>query len=148
MSGYRRGRWAAALVGSVLAPVLFIRARHVRPQPERPYGRFTAQQILCRSEPLCCVLVPRSPAFNLAVAPTRVHTAPFWTVLCTDPIGREVANLCWDANTGELAQVSAMPPKDEDGRPMSLLSRSAAVAKARVWMAALGFCARSSHWQV
>src|SRR5207253_894894 len=53
-------------VVSVLAFLGSIRARQVQSERSRPYGRYTAQQVMDRSEPLCRALAAQNSRLTLS----------------------------------------------------------------------------------
>jgi hypothetical protein len=136
------------LLLSALAVGLSIRTRHVRPPQARPYGRFTAQQILDRSEPVCRLLAPQAHSLSLVAEPTTQQTAhPCWNVTCSNQTGQPRAYLTWDALSGQLWCVG-VPPPPPGKRPSLPLTAPEAVAASWRWLRMLGLAASAAHWQL
>ncbi len=139
---------ALLLAGALLSGALVLQGRHTHPEQAHLYGRFTAQQILDRSEPLCRLLAPRANRLTLMAEPTAQGVAyPCWIIECTDPTGQKLAYLSWDATTGQLFCASRASQRSVP-RVGSPLNRHEAVRAAWQWLRDLGMAAQASRWRL
>src|ERR1041385_1902061 len=116
-----------------------------------PFGRYSKQQIVERTEPLCREISPGMT--NLVMRAEQINvprSAPksqrYWTVDCELPGHEYVANFMWNADTGDLRLVGASPGYE---RPVSIpvMSRDEAVRKATEWLGKLDVAKRSPTWR-
>ena len=115
---YRYLRWMVIIllmlgIGAGL-PLLREHQRHTLPQ--RPYGRYTAKQILDRSQTLCLMLVPEANTLRLSAQPTAVGAnLPAWSVGGSDASGRDRIHLTfWNLHhrsdlLEDTAHVNSLP---------------------------------------
>ncbi len=116
------------------------------------YGRFSEQQIMDRTEPLCRFTTPDSG--RLAMKTARV-TSPrpgrknqrHWAVDCYASGGEYVAGFMWNADTGDLWQVSC-PIRQSQSGLFEVMDRRQAIRESWRWLAKLDFAGRSARWRV
>ncbi len=126
------------------------RIRYIRPSALPRYGRYTAEQILERSEPLCRSVAPEAGKLLLSVEPlclpNRLHVfRPFWQVYCYDEAGRDVCYLLWNALDGEICTIE--PRKPMPKRPARLpLDRDSALSSAMSWLRVLPATCSTAAW--
>ena len=140
----------AVLLGLTALLLLLERAHQVRAQQERPYGHYTAAQILDRAAPLCRAVAPEAGDLDLSVRRDLPDQANqhLWDVVARGRGGRDILNLCWNADTGEAYIVSHwFVPGPRSSLPPPL-SRREAIAAAWNWLRALGIAERAPHWHL
>ncbi len=136
---------AFLLIGS--AATLALRVRHLHQERTHPFGRLNAAQVLQLSQSLCQDIAPYEQTFNLSMLPVKGPCRNDWDIQCDNATGHEVVDLTWDANTGQLSQVGAFPPyQDEPAKP--LLTKQEAVLTAYSWLLTLQGNAPSLHWRL
>src|SRR5579862_8649230 len=127
-----RTRWSTLLCVSLtvfLAFLLSLRLLDMRAQRMRPYGAYTEQQILARSEPFLRALAPGSLSGGLWLSAEQQYlwrrgaSLPVWNVQCSDARQNDIGMLKWDARTGDLLFASSQwsipgtaPPAIQDAR--------------------------------
>src|SRR5262249_51450979 len=97
------------LTGALLVGVYF-RYHHMRAMQEQPFDRYTAQQIVDRTLPLCQAILPHTDGLRLSIERSQSYTPNsgsrhLWRVQCTDTTGKHLAEFLWEAQTGALALV-------------------------------------------
>src|ERR1051326_4356860 len=99
----RRFAWMPTLVVLIVFTLL-VRAQQHQPEPTvRPYGRYTAQQVLAMTGPLCHVIAPEAGPLQFQVDRSKDDfTVHRWYAGGRDATGEGVVRLAWDADTGEL----------------------------------------------
>src|SRR5579859_7215854 len=105
----------ALLVGAGAGHVSFLSHRQ-RQEQARPLGRMTCRQALDRSEPLCRDIAPWVDTQTLYTMPSNGYTGRWWSIISEDRVGREVATMTWNADTGELYEVGGWPSNRGVGR--------------------------------
>lgn len=147
MISHRRLLRSAALilVGSV--PILLliaVRRNAALQQNTQRLGRFTAEQILARSEPIAEAFSPAGEPLRLTADPVRETVRPIWTVSCTDMKGREVVYLRWNAQTGDLISAGATPAATAGGT--GPVDAKEALQSGRTWVQTLGWLEAEHPW--
>jgi hypothetical protein len=143
---------AAALYGLILVCLWCARMVY-----QRPYGRFTSDQIRHRSEAVCRVFgAPGDPSDWVTDARTVYdgdqRRRRIWSVYCTDFPGTRGrvsgAFVQWDADTGELQMVSntatdfgTSPPSRKSG-----LTADTAVDASYRWLKRLSLIQAHNPW--
>ncbi len=145
----RSGRFlllAGLLIGGVLLCAYLVKAHQLR-----PYGRYTAPQILARADALCRIVAPEKARLHLVATEEESfrHNSVCqhrWNVNCTDPAGEYVANFVWNADTGTLLRLghAILPLSASDRRP---LGRREAVRREGEWLRRLGIVAEGGEWR-
>jgi len=131
------------------AILLFVHAYWGPPRQERPYGRYTAAQILDRVAPLCRSVVPEADDLELSARQDLPDQARrhLWSLDGRDRLGRDILHLDWDADTGQAYIVSHwLAPASHDH--MKLLSDQEAIEAAWGWLRALGIARNASYWRL
>src|SRR5438067_6350994 len=132
----------------VLAFLGSIRARQVRAEQSRTYGRFNARQVIERTEPLCRALAANDSGFTLSAWKYGLEDfgpRPFWEVECADGANRYLAHFLWDAQAGELFRATralAPPVGGERALDRRILRKTASR-----WLLVLGLAAESPGWR-
>ncbi len=127
------------------------RGEWLRKQQTLAYGRFSAEQILDRAEKVGRALAPPTEALNLTTECLKGCSLlgspkPVWDVACTDMAGKEIAYMDWDAESGNLLQVS-LPP-DSPSRQQEAVKRDSQVTdKTWEWLCRVGMAARKISWK-
>lgn len=119
----------------ILVTSLWLRARQIHQEEQRPFGRFTAMQIIALSAPICRGIAPG--AGELLFSAHAYHADHlWWTVVCQDRSGRELASLDWIPQTGELYEIGALSydPKERRAAP---LAATEAASRMRRWLSLL-----------
>jgi hypothetical protein len=151
----RRRRTLCAVLGTLtfLFCTLYVQSvqvqrLRVKAEANRPYGRYTPQQIVRRTQALCRALDPR--ADSLSYTPIRQaldDQPPIWSVEGSDASGNCVMNFLWDANTGQLRVFGRQLPRSDVVRS-PLKTRHAAEHNAWQWLCTLGIAAERPHWRL
>src|SRR5579862_595234 len=90
------------LIGTLMV-LLNARARQMRHEQAKPLGCLTAQQVLNLSGPISQAVAAQSGPLSLT-AETAHCQGNFWEVDCSDALGRELMDLTWNADTGQLSE--------------------------------------------
>ncbi len=143
---YRAWLLYAVLVGASLV-ILTLRARYLRHERERPFGRLNAEQVMQLSLSICQTISPSEQTLSLSVMTDKGPSMRCWDVQCRNAAGKQVADLTWEANTGQLSRVGAFPPYHDDP-DKSLLTAQQAVRCAYSWLHILQRNAPSLRWFV
>jgi hypothetical protein len=111
---------------------------------------FDQYQIAARSERLCRAIRPAAGDVQLLAdieLPARDgESQPYWNVVCQDAQGKEIANLMWDGDTGQLHSFSSQNlPVRCAGRPVL---QATAAARAWQWLEALEADTPGERWQL
>src|ERR1051326_5177759 len=117
----------------------------------KPYGRYSLQEILNTSRTLCSNLVPKAQQLYLTSYPLITQNKAdarlrrTWQVEYTDTTGKISGLLEWNADTGQLEQVSQSLPPD----PLSSghLSSERAADVSLYWVKKLDM-AREQKWRL
>ena len=133
------------LLGVLLVDYLVV-TRSSEAERNRAFGKFTAKQILDRTEPLCALIAPESGIVDLTVSQSEHKKRAFWMVEGKDKSGSYVAGFTWDAQTGELFRVGHYILEPTAGQ-WTIVSRGEAVKQARKWMTDLGLFEQGSKWR-
>lgn len=117
-------------------------------QRSLPFGQFTEAQMLAKAEPLCAALHPESYRWSLVTSKIdgRVggRSRRVWQVQALDADQNSVAELNWDAETGDLASLSYRQLKH--GMTGDLLhTEKQAVEAALTWLRAFQVVADTSR---
>ena len=107
---------------------LWSQRRPEEPAPDEgggPSRRYTREQMLARSEPICRALAPQETALRLEAerndaAPSEQSSGRYWDVYARGASGEHVLYLKWDEDTGEVWMASCrndLPIQDE-GPPL------------------------------
>ena len=124
--------------GILCAAALYLKAHLVETQARLPLGRYTAERVIQRSEPLYefLVLHPEKvslTAFRMETFSRSGTVRRAWEVEASDPMQRMLVHFSWDADTGELRSVTAAS-QPLDGGKFRIDNKDAAVRNARYWM--------------
>ena len=124
------------------------RAHQVQNATNRPYGRYSAAQVLQRAVPIFAAIDGRTRDGILTATRTddSAHVRA-WEVVCKDKSGHEIAHATWDAASGELGWVGHVCAEPDDSR-MPVMRRSQAVAIAKGWLRDLRLAGLSREWRV
>ena len=138
--------------GILCAAALYLKAHLVETQARLPLGRYTAERVIQRSEPLYefLVLHPEKvslTAFRMETFSRSGTVRRAWEVEASDPMQRMLVHFSWDADTGELRSVTAAS-QPLDGGKFRIDNKDAAVRNARYWMDALGFAQTERKWRL
>jgi hypothetical protein len=146
-------RWRGVLAGVIGVLVLLAndRAKSVEAVRLEPYGRFTAKQIIARTERLPGIVHGRTAGMRLSAE--RIETGGLrgnqhrhWVVDATGEAAAFIGHFDWDADTGELLSASfPLPPATPRGQ--AELKAAEALRLSWHWMRALGVAERSPSWQ-
>jgi hypothetical protein len=144
---YNRARWlSATLLVAAVAALVSARMHGMSREQDRKLGCLTAQQVLGLSEPICRTVVGGTGPLELAVDPS--HGRPnTWTFVCSEPSGRDLCTLKWNADTGELSQLTAVCRKAQL-RSGALLSSARAIEIGRFWLRSLRFGPERLQWRL
>lgn len=130
----------------------FVLVRKTTVEQARSYGRYTAQQVRERAEPVCRALAPEA---RLHLATEQRHNygpdgslQRHWIVDCMDEAGRDVAHLDWDADTGALCFAGHHPPMPPPTTVRVSLNRRASVRAAWDWLCMLGVADQALRWRL
>jgi hypothetical protein len=143
---------AAALAGlSLLIIGRTTHVQHARSVASEPHGRYTLNQIVERSLPLCGALAANVDSLTFAGSPLSAWTngkeVPVWSVDGVDAQDRFKVHLEWNADTGEL--MAASRPLDglalRNGRKQ--LQRNEALRITSSWLTTLGIFELDSDWR-
>jgi hypothetical protein len=143
-------KWCAVLVVAFVV-VLYTWASWVQRTP--PHGRYTASQILSRSEALCRLLAPstgflRMSADSCAMPDRNGRMRHFWSVDCDDAANTIVAAFLWDADTGDLLCAGRPHGAAPNKTGLPPLSRRQAIGIAREGMRALEIAGQARQWRL
>lgn len=111
------------------------RCAQMQREQQRPFGRYTSEQIIEHSFPLLAALeLPENTlqfsASHLAVYAHGERRRSLWEVDCLNPSGNFRAILLWDADTGELMKIGRHVLSAPYARP---LTRSERLKAAQRW---------------
>jgi hypothetical protein len=141
---------ALALMTAVLAALRIANLRQMQTEQNRSCGRFTRQQILTRTDPLRHLFVPETTyytAYSIS-SPRRDGTLQHtWEVECTDTAEHVVACFSWDADTGDLRDVSLRAPFTVEKTSASL-TQSQAVQTCRSWLNTFETTEQAPPWHL
>jgi hypothetical protein len=131
---------------------IIYRARQVKAEQSHPFGRFTEQQIIARTEPLCRLVAPDITNLRLSAMPRSGQasdggTERFWCVEYEDATEQRFLCFWWEADTGELQKVCNRLRLPQGAR-RRLLSRQEATQTAWAWMEALGIRQQAKEWHL
>ncbi len=116
------------------------------------FGRYTAAQIIDRSEQLCRTITSRDDRL-VFFADTDQAYAPngalqrHWRVDCKNEAGEVIVHLLWDADTGDLCTAAQLLPQ-MSGRKPPKMPAGMAVRRAAEWMRTLGIAATAPRWRL
>jgi hypothetical protein len=144
---YNRARWLRAiLLAAAVAVLVSARMHGMSREQNRKLGCMTAQQVLSLSEPICRKVVGGTGPLALAADPSQGRPNT-WTVVCSEPSGRDLCTLKWNADCGNLSQLTAVCRKTQL-RPGALLSSARAIAIGRFWLRSLRFSPERLQWRL
>jgi hypothetical protein len=111
---------------------------------------FDRYQIGARSERLCRAALPSTGDVQLLAdidAPARNgDSRPYWNVECCDAGGKEIANLIWEGDTGQLRSFSSLNlPTRRAALPVL---RWTAAERALRWLETLEADAPGERWRL
>jgi hypothetical protein len=159
--------FALRLTGGLLVCSLLVcvtlRHRQIRALQDQPFGRFTNQQIVERTLPLCQAILGH--ADGLMLSTQRMHTNTldssshlWWHIECVDSDHKPLAGFLWNAETGELAFTSRdngmSPTPESPSAHMPSGSMTPEQAKGRAawlsyrWLSRLGMSEGRIHWRL
>jgi hypothetical protein len=101
-------RLIGGLLVVALAGGLYLRHRQIQVQQEQPFGRFTRQQIIDRTLPLCQTILGTTDGLMLCAECDQTNlpdgrTRLWWCVECVDSAHKPLAEFLFDAQTGDLS---------------------------------------------
>jgi hypothetical protein len=142
---------AAVLVVSVCSARLLEGQRWSARKLE-PYGLYTTEQILARSEPLFHALFPERSGLIMSAERQATQKSAseerlLWAVDCSDASGRHLAYLCWDAGTGDLVYSSRIREERSDKNGVERRTDSELLCFARDWLYTLGIAGNQEQWR-
>lgn len=137
------------VVCALVAGAVAGRAAYLQQKQTRPFGFYSREQIIARSNSLCRTLAPQVADLHVTASPYNANlpNSPkrrLWLVDASDERGRYAAFLLWDADTGDL--LSANHPSPKTTHTKQNLSQRKALWMARSWMQELGLMPR--FWKV
>lgn len=132
---FQRTRLMGVVLISALTSILWLRDHQIHREQEQPFGRLTAAQVIALSGPICRSIAPEARELRFS-ARTYQGDHLWWNVACRDQSDREVANLDWIPETGELFEVGAWPYHPQE-RPHTSLSAQEAASRMRRWLGVL-----------
>jgi hypothetical protein len=147
-------RLTGGLLACALACVVYLRHRQIQVELEKPFGRFTQQQILERTLPLCQTILGPTHSLLLSTEQYQAGTANgtprlWWRLQCTDSAGRMLAVFAWDARTGELASVTShVKVAASPGKRTEEPARAQAAWLSYRWLHRLGIAGEESRWRL
>src|ERR1700722_14452748 len=124
-------RTAAVASLSILIAVRVAQIHHTPQAAAQPHGRYTLDQILQRSLPLCGALTTNHEPLSLAGSPLITwelsRRIPAWIVDGVDAQDRSKVHLVWDADTGKWRFASRCADSVKSVKTGTLLNRSEAL---------------------
>jgi hypothetical protein len=132
-----------ALPLGAFAATRYTHTRQRQAEEAKPYGRYTAQQILDRAAPLCDAVVAQASTLHMT-AERYFNRKPgrgpshLWLVDCTDSSHRDIAHFDWDADTGSLFMATASLQNTKLSNSSRPLSEREALRGAWRWLDTLG----------
>jgi hypothetical protein len=142
----------AAVAGlSLLLSGRITQVQHARREAAEPHGRFTLDQILECSIPLCGALTKNTDSLRLTGSPllswTMGKAEPIWLVDAVDAHDRFKVHLMWDADTGELITASCPADSSTRANKTTLLQRKDARRITSSWLTTLGMSELATGWR-
>ncbi len=142
----------AAIAGlSLLLTVRIAQVQRTRHEAAAPHGRYTVDQIIARSLPLCGAISRSTDSLRLTACPLCAwalgKAQPMWMVDAVDDHDGFRAHLLWDADTGELISISR--PGDWIAPPDNrrTLQRNEVRRLTSSWLTTLGMSEVATGWR-
>ena len=127
------------------------RVAQLHRQQTLAYGGYTLNQIVKRSEVVCRTLAPRADRIEFTaeklMTPEGTHgLRREWSVDCRDRADNDLANMTWNAETGQLVLMSGT---EHWQQPLTPTTPAAQVTNLfRTWLCELGMTAAGERWDV
>jgi hypothetical protein len=155
-------RLTGGLLACTLLVCLTLRHRQIRTEQDKPFGRYTNQQIIDRTLPLCQAILGQTGGLMLSTERMRTNTPDssshlWWHIACMDSHQKSLAQFLWNAETGELAFATRETGMSASPGRQSASSRSGSMtpepAKGRAawlsyrWLSRLGM-SEGERWRL